>query len=748
MNSKNYNAMNWEEVESIIYADCSNPFSVLGVHKSGKNKLIQTFFADAESVEAVFECNGEAKNIKLEMVDESGFFAEFFSFDYSSYYFNVKKDGKTFSKVYDPYAFPVSVDSALFKNVIKGNSSKAHEIFGCHKKTIDGILGYEFCVYAPSASIVSLVGSFNDWKENANLMQKDKKHEGVFNIFIPGMEDNSEYKYVIKSKYFKTYKNDPFSFGIRNGNSLTCDISYGNGFESNDNFDNLEILEVDLISLLQKYKDKSLVLKNILNTVSKYSYNAVNILSLLSHTDKSDDYCNLFSLDLSEFSIEDYLFVFEGLKKKKIKVFTEHPLSYFSLYESGISKFDSSFLFENEDYRLNFHKYYNALLPDYSKPFTKAYALSSIDFMLSVFPLDGIVFSNLGVMLYHDYNKNPGEYITEDQNSTLNSVNVGFIKEINAFIHKSFEHVCTAAKIYAVYDKVTGKDADSLGFDYCFNTGATDVVLNFFSLDEGRRREQLDSFLLFTRQNEHTEKYIYPFSHEEIKKYSYLSLKNVNNDDFYGLSLIKLANIYKLLFDGSQLSDIDTVTNYETENDSIKAFNSFYNELRKDYIKFINADKSSINYKIMNDGLVTGELSINNKKYLLIFNFFDNGFNEYRLKLSNQGVYTEKFNSDKKSFGGKGMVNSKPLETEDIPGDYGEMVLRIPPLSICFFSFRDFTKEEVEERYQKNKARTYAYVSEEKKKIIDRLNTEIKELNDKAENEIKELERLLEPYDR
>ena len=112
MDQKHYNMMDWEGIESIVYADSSKPSDILGVSKKGKNKLIQAFFPDAVNVNAVFDVNGKKKNVKMEKVDEAGFFAEFFAFDYSSYYFKVEYENHTDEKVYDPYSFPVLLDAA------------------------------------------------------------------------------------------------------------------------------------------------------------------------------------------------------------------------------------------------------------------------------------------------------------------------------------------------------------------------------------------------------------------------------------------------------------------------------------------------------------------------------------------------------------------------------------------------------------------------------------------------------------
>ena len=71
MNKKLYSVMNWPEIEGIVYAEASNPFSLLGSHSIKEGNLIQIFRPDAVAVAVKVD----GKNYELEKVDEAGFFA-------------------------------------------------------------------------------------------------------------------------------------------------------------------------------------------------------------------------------------------------------------------------------------------------------------------------------------------------------------------------------------------------------------------------------------------------------------------------------------------------------------------------------------------------------------------------------------------------------------------------------------------------------------------------------------------------
>ena len=73
MNRKLYKLMNWPEIESIVYSESDNPHGILGPHVSGSQTLFQVFLPGAVNVR--LEQKTGDKSYRMEMADESGFFA-------------------------------------------------------------------------------------------------------------------------------------------------------------------------------------------------------------------------------------------------------------------------------------------------------------------------------------------------------------------------------------------------------------------------------------------------------------------------------------------------------------------------------------------------------------------------------------------------------------------------------------------------------------------------------------------------
>ena len=67
-----------------------------------------------------------------------------------------------------------------------------------------------FCVWAPRAKAVSVVGDFNDWKPGAHPMT-NHDDSGVWTCFIPGIQKFDVYKYCVTTPDGDlVFKTDPY----------------------------------------------------------------------------------------------------------------------------------------------------------------------------------------------------------------------------------------------------------------------------------------------------------------------------------------------------------------------------------------------------------------------------------------------------------------------------------------------------------------------------------------------------------
>src|SRR5215813_10972030 len=98
-----------------------------------------------------------------------------------------------------PVRYDVSLFSAdalyLFN---EGRNYRAYAHLGAHPATFDGESGTVFSVWAPNARKVSVVGSFNDWNQNAHVL-RPRGSSGIWEGFIPEVAKGSLYKFHIVS---------------------------------------------------------------------------------------------------------------------------------------------------------------------------------------------------------------------------------------------------------------------------------------------------------------------------------------------------------------------------------------------------------------------------------------------------------------------------------------------------------------------------------------------------------------------
>ena len=93
----------------------------------------------------------------------------------------------------------------------QGTHYDIYKKLGAHPTTQRRKKGVYFAVWAPRAQSVSVIGSFNDWDEEANPMTKVGPI-GVYETFIPGAKIGDLYKFFIVGMHGeKLYKADPYA---------------------------------------------------------------------------------------------------------------------------------------------------------------------------------------------------------------------------------------------------------------------------------------------------------------------------------------------------------------------------------------------------------------------------------------------------------------------------------------------------------------------------------------------------------
>lgn len=92
--------------------------------------------------------------------------------------------------------------------------------------------GASFCLWAPNAEAVSVVGSFNEWDSTKHPMERAE--DGLWRAEIAGVKAGDEYRYHLDAAGQQFTKNDPYARDVTSsvGNSIIVDPTFDWGEDS------------------------------------------------------------------------------------------------------------------------------------------------------------------------------------------------------------------------------------------------------------------------------------------------------------------------------------------------------------------------------------------------------------------------------------------------------------------------------------------------------------------------------------
>jgi 1,4-alpha-glucan branching enzyme len=153
---------------SLANATLADPFAILGPHCIDDAVVVRAFLPGATAVEVVRRSDGTTLGV-LERGEYDGLFEGPIA-EFSPYRLRISWPGGA-QETEDPYAFGLllgDLDMHLFN---EGRHFGLGDVFGAQVKSIDGVPGVRFAVWAPNARRVAVVGDFNTWDARRHPMR-------------------------------------------------------------------------------------------------------------------------------------------------------------------------------------------------------------------------------------------------------------------------------------------------------------------------------------------------------------------------------------------------------------------------------------------------------------------------------------------------------------------------------------------------------------------------------------------------
>ena len=200
---------NGDAYKALVSGRHGDPFSVLGVHQAGGTRIVRTLQPHAKAVEIID--NQGTVLAGMERVHPDGIFAAVMPPRLRHYLLRITTSGGHVYDIEDPYRFPTTLGDLDLYLFGEGSDKQIYAKLGAQLRTVFGVSGTRFAVWAPNASRVSVIGDFNDWDGRRHAMRLHPGN-GLWEIFIPGVGNGAKYKFELLDSNGRLLplKNDPF----------------------------------------------------------------------------------------------------------------------------------------------------------------------------------------------------------------------------------------------------------------------------------------------------------------------------------------------------------------------------------------------------------------------------------------------------------------------------------------------------------------------------------------------------------
>ena len=205
-----------EELHSLVELTHQSPHSLLGMQPLGDKSglVVRALLPDAAKVEIQPTHEKTKPKFELQRIHDAGLFEGVTKSANRVYAYDLvvtNHQGRV-RRTRDAFSFlPTLGESDLFL-FGKGDERRIYEKLGAQLRTIDGVPGVSFAVWAPNAQRISVVGNFNGWDGRFHPLRL-LGASGVWEIFVPGVGIGAHYKFEIRDAHGSiSLKTDPYGF--------------------------------------------------------------------------------------------------------------------------------------------------------------------------------------------------------------------------------------------------------------------------------------------------------------------------------------------------------------------------------------------------------------------------------------------------------------------------------------------------------------------------------------------------------
>jgi 1,4-alpha-glucan branching enzyme len=630
----------------------------------------------------------------------------------------------------DPYrSWPTlgELDLHLFS---EGSHRRLWEILGARPKEHEGLTGVAFAVWAPNAAAVRVVGDWNFWDGRVHPM-RSLGSSGVWELFIPGVEPGSHYKYeLVAADGRLILKTDPMAFfmDVPPGTASVVAAPPAHEWRDEDWLSRRAVTD-GLRSAMAVYEmhlgswrhteGRSLTYRELAEQLPDYvadlGFTHVEMMPVAEHP-----FAGSWGYQVSGYyaptsrfgSPDDFRALVDALHQRGIGVILDWVPAHFPKDDFALARFDGTALYEHADPRLGEHPDWGTLVFNFGRNEVRNFLVANALFWLEEYHIDGLRVDAVASMLYLDYSREPGEWVPNEFGGRENLAAVAFLKEVNEVVYGLHPGAAMIAEESTAWPGVSRPTyLGGLGFGFKWNMGWMHDTLDYFHHDPIHRRfhhGELTFGLLYAW----SENFILPLSHDEVVHGKGSLLNKMPGDRWQQLANLRCMYAWmwahpgkQLLFMGAELAPerewnhdaeldwwiLDHWDSHRRLRDMVRDLNRIYRSHPAlwqadtdpagfEWIDANDAEQSVLSF--LRKGCDEGDV------LACIANLTPLPRSGYRIGLPAPGRWSEVLNTDASEWGGDGIGNLGAVEAEETPwhGQHWSAAVTLPPLSVLWLT--------------------------------------------------------------
>jgi 1,4-alpha-glucan branching enzyme len=614
----------------------------------------------------------------------------------------------------DAYRFAPTLGELDLHLFGEGRDEQLWHHLGAHARTVDGVDGVAFAVWAPRATAVRVIGDFEGWEGRTTAMRR-LSDLGVWELFWPGAVVGQRYKFQILTDSGWVERADPFAREAEIAPATASVVTESTYTWSEGDAAWMErraqttthdapmsVYEVHLGSWRPGLSYRE-VADQLIGHMEYTGFTHVEFLPLAEHPFGGSwgyQVTGYYAPTARFGSPDDLRYLIDRLHSAGIGVIMDWVPGHFPKDEWALGRFDGYALFEHPDPRRGEQLDWGTYVFDFGQPQVRNFLVANALYWFEEFHIDGLRVDAVASMLYLDYSRT--DWLPNIHGGRENLDAISFLQETNATAYKRYPGIVMIAEESTSWPGVTQPtSAGGLGFGQKWNMGWMHDSLEYVQRDPAYRSYHHDE-ITFSFVYAFSEQFTLPISHDEVVHGKGSLYGKMPGDEWQKLANVRayLAFMWahpgkQLLFMGqefaqpaewSEAKGLDWWLLDQPGHRGVQDLVAELNRVYKDSPALWTHDSTADGFEWIEGGdaphSTLGFLRKDGDDRVAVFVNFSGVPVERRFGLPTAGEWHEVLNTDAAEYGGSGVGNLGVVTAEDTPwaGRPASAHLVVPPL--------------------------------------------------------------------